>query len=169
MVKDFCDKLGASTTDHLFVWDANRQKCMLKNTKCPTGQIYTGFNSNGQPQCSGIQDWMDFSTLIDTTTASTCVATTSNNVRFVVVGNKVQVKCAAGGCTTSCNCPNSADKCLYGYCTTTNPAVGTSCSGSPQCVQVTNNAFLACSGGVWTQMGGTNPSCVWPKGSMTCP
>jgi hypothetical protein len=111
MVKDFCEGLGADNnpaTPNLFQWDAIHQKCVLTDSECPSGQIFTGFDSNGQRLCYAIQDWMDFSELIDSSD-STCNAATSTDVRFVVTGSKVKIQCAAPPCTPTCpSAPASA-------------------------------------------------------------
>ncbi|MBA2404254.1 MAG: hypothetical protein H0V66_05745 [Bdellovibrionales bacterium] len=99
MVKDFCEGLGADndpSTDNLFEWSDEYQRCILKDIKCPSGKIFAGFDSNGLRQCYLIQEWMDFSELIDTTSLSTCNAAVSTSVGFVLDGGKAKVQCGSG-------------------------------------------------------------------------
>lgn len=48
-----------AATQKAFEWDATNSICRPK-AKCPTGQIYSGINSNGTVKCRNIEDWVDF-------------------------------------------------------------------------------------------------------------
>jgi len=90
--KDTCTSLG-----NFFSWDTALNTCKLNNSTCGTGTglIFMGVNSNGDPICRSIDSGMDFSNLIDPTGSScdTAPAGTATNVKFKVVGDKVQIQC----------------------------------------------------------------------------
>lgn len=148
MVKDFCDRLGQTDTNNLFSWDPVRQKCVLNETKCPYGQVFTGFDSNGKPRCAPILNWMNFNDLIDTTSETNCNVSTSNDVRFVsVAGNKVQIQCRAS-CTTSCDCAGGPGmNCESGVCVDRGMS-GTGCINGTYGKGDASCRFI-CSGGMW--------------------
>lgn len=175
LVKNFCNTLGvsdgvASTVDSIFEWDPATNMCKFKDLRCPIGQIFSGFDSTGVRRCHTIQQWSNISNFLDTADSTTCVPGAAPSVRFVfTAGAKMKIDCGTTSCTTSCNCPNSNMYCRSGGCTTTQPVVGNSCSASENCVHVTNNVFLACSGGYWIAVNGVNPGCTWPKSMTPCP
>lgn len=111
MVKDFCEGLGADNntgTASLFTWDATHQKCVLIDNQCDLGEVFTGFDSNGQKLCYKVKDWMDFGALIDGT-ANQCNSVNRPRMHFgTIPGNKVQIQCE---CYNDCGAAGIA--CFY--------------------------------------------------------
>jgi hypothetical protein len=171
MVKDFCEGLGADNnpaTPNLFEWDATHQKCVLKDTQCPSGQIFTGFDSNGQRLCYAIQNWMNFNDLIDST-ATNCNLTTNSVVRFGIVGKKVQIQCGET-CTNSCDCAGgSGMNCESGVCVDRG-AMGTGCVNGTYGKGDASCRFI-CDGGMWScgMSPPGPPICGAPSCKPTCP
>jgi hypothetical protein len=113
-VKNFCEKLAPD----LLRWDENLQKCVIRdNLTCDPGFVFIGIDQYGFKICKNIQEYnSDLSIFFDQTSFNACDPKTSSNVGFVVVGDKVQVQCTTGPCSTSCDCPNSFDVCEKGSC-----------------------------------------------------
>lgn len=101
--RDMCRSLN-STGDptgpsSLFVWDEATSSCVSKNLDCKNlvtnaGQVFTGINSNGEPECRNIVDWIDYPTLFNGTSTMSCPAGRPN-VRLEVnnATKKVRIIC----------------------------------------------------------------------------
>lgn len=176
MVKDFCVNLGADNnpmTPNLFAWDNNLQKCVLQNVSCPTGEYFRGFDSNGVKQCHVIKDSLDLSLLFDTTTQNDCYLQTSSIVRFVIVGNKVQIQC--NGTPTT---PPPPSSCVgsWGACISNTETYTVTSPGTPAC-PFANGATRSCGApagacvGSWGPCSANNQTytITTPGSSPNCP
>ncbi len=96
LIKDFCQQLGqndGTSNPSMFVWSPALQQCVLKDLKCPSGEVFAGIDTNGTRRCARIQDWMNFNDLIDNTSTG-CNPATATAVRFVDNGaGKVRILC----------------------------------------------------------------------------
>ena len=146
-VKNFCEKLAPD----FLKWDENLQKCVIRDDlTCGEGLIFVGMDANGYKICNKIQDYApQFSNFIDDISLNACDPKTSSQVGFVVVGDKVQVQCTSGLCSTSCDCPNSFDVCEKGACVDRSKAGscidGTLARGDQSCQWICQGGMWACS------------------------
>ena len=156
--QEFCESLTTSgaTGEKIFTWDVATNTCKL-NFSCGTSQIFTGWDSNGIKKCRNISDWMNLADLLGPSAA--CDLRTTKPVKFVKIGNKIQVNCGTSTsttCSTACNCPNSLDACIGGVCVTQS---WTSCSPGAY-VKGDSSCQWRC------DAAGTSLSC--PVGGMPC-
>lgn len=167
LIKEFCEQLGSDGTaaNAVFQWDPNNNVCVPRNLNCPSGQVFAGFDSNGQRRCYAIKDWMNFGDLIDNTGMS--CPSGSADVRFMIApdGKHVKIYCAGPACgadgynVTGTSCATNGGSCTAG------PPV--TCQGTPQQTKTCCNASMCTVGSTITVASGPYGSCFGPPPSCS--
>jgi hypothetical protein len=89
--KEFCQEITARASGQpVFIWNEQRSRCE-PNGQCPTGQLYTGIDTDGNVICKYIRDWFNFNLVIDNSSPLHCPAGVS--IRLQIVGNKIKLVC----------------------------------------------------------------------------
>lgn len=137
LVQRFCEDMAATAGPGIFAWNPTYQTCTLRDLKCPVGQIYAGFDSNGNKRCNPLQNWANLNDLIDNSASPNDCA--GKEIRFEIVGQRVRIRCD-GGAPPPCTPVNSNwGPITYGACDgSNNRTVSRNCVGTPNACGVNN-------------------------------
>lgn len=68
--REFCEEMNqGSGNQKAFLWDEVNGLCRI-NSECPRQKIFVGIDASGTVLCENIKDWVDFSTILDSTPVS---------------------------------------------------------------------------------------------------
>ncbi len=64
---EFCLEMNQGLGDQkAFIWDEVNGVCKM-NSECPDQKVFVGIDASGTVLCKNIEDWVDFSTILDST------------------------------------------------------------------------------------------------------
>ena len=90
--KEFCQEMNQGLGDQkAFYWDEVNGICKL-NSECPDQKVFVGIDASGSVICKNIKEWVDFSTIMDSTPVS---CPNGNKVGFQIdePTKKVKIVC----------------------------------------------------------------------------
>jgi hypothetical protein len=167
--KLMCESLGEAA-----FWDATNSKCVLKEFKCPFGEVAVKMDELGKLECRKIQEQVKIDQLFDMNGID-CSLKTTLNLQVVNSDNKFKVTCPGedgAGAGSNCSTPWGASL-APGASVTAYQSAAPSCPSS--CVSETRTCASDGSGvlsGSYTQASCTAPTCsncTTPWGASLAP
>ena len=87
--REFCEEMNqGSGNQKAFLWDEANGLCRI-NSECPGQKIFVGIDASGTVLCENIKDWVDFSTILDSTPVN---CPNGHKVGFIIDTNTKTVK-----------------------------------------------------------------------------